>query len=146
MPPELRTSPAQLSAPPTVELVFSARRMGADPEQSVVDRWGRCHDVANLHIFDGSVFPTAAAVNPTSTICALSLRFAEQLYGQRRMRSALSATDRATFRAIVDVLLPGCATLPAGNSVGVAASAMSHLRATDQEAWSAIRLEALGAY
>ena len=36
---------------------------------SVVDPWGMAHDVANLGIVDGSVFVTAGAANPTSTIC-----------------------------------------------------------------------------
>ena len=48
-------------------------RMGEDPETSVVNGWGRCHDVRNLFIVDGSVFVTSAAVNPTSTIQALAL-------------------------------------------------------------------------
>lgn len=48
-------------------------RMGNDPERSVVNGWGRCHDVKNLFIVDGSIFVTSAAVNPTSTIQALAL-------------------------------------------------------------------------
>ena len=48
-------------------------RMGSDPGRSVVDRWGRCHDVKNLFIVDGSIFVTSAGVNPTSTIQALAL-------------------------------------------------------------------------
>ena len=48
-------------------------RMGHDPRNSVVDSWGRCHDVKNLFIVDGSIFVTAGAVNPTSTIQALAL-------------------------------------------------------------------------
>ena len=48
-------------------------RMGDDPATSVVDRWCMTHDVPNLGIVDGSVFVTAGAVNPTSTIGALAL-------------------------------------------------------------------------
>ena len=48
-------------------------RMGNDPENSVVNSWGRSHDVKNLFIVDGSIFVTAAAVNPTCTIMALAL-------------------------------------------------------------------------
>ena len=47
--------------------------MGNDPETSVVNAWGRSHDVKNLFIVDGSVFVTAGAVNPTSTIQAVAL-------------------------------------------------------------------------
>jgi choline dehydrogenase-like flavoprotein len=51
-------------------------RMGADPEQSVVDPHGRSHDVANLWVCDNSVFPSALAANPALTIMALALRTA----------------------------------------------------------------------
>ncbi|MET0659335.1 MAG: GMC family oxidoreductase [Steroidobacteraceae bacterium] len=63
--------------------LMGSARMGNDPERSVVDKWGRCHDVPNLYIFDASVFVTSGAVNPTGTICALALRFARQLARER---------------------------------------------------------------
>ena len=58
-------------------------RMGDDPAGSVVDRWGRAHDVPNLFIVDGSVFVTSAAVNPTTTIQALALRTADYIVRTR---------------------------------------------------------------
>lgn len=64
--------------------LMGTARMGNDPETSVVDRWGRSHDVPNLFVFDGSVFPTAGAVNPTGTICALALRGASHIVANRR--------------------------------------------------------------
>ena len=54
-------------------------RMGDDPATSVCDRWGRTHDIENLYISDGSVFPTAGCENPTITIVALVLRQAEYI-------------------------------------------------------------------
>jgi choline dehydrogenase-like flavoprotein len=54
-------------------------RMGDAPYGSVVDRWGRSHDVPNLFVVDGSVFVTSAAVNPTTTIQALALRTADHI-------------------------------------------------------------------
>jgi choline dehydrogenase-like flavoprotein len=54
-------------------------RMGDDPATSVVDRWGRAHDVPNLFIVDGSLMVTSAAVNPTPTIQALALRTADYI-------------------------------------------------------------------
>ena len=54
-------------------------RMGTDPAQSVVNAWGRSHDVKNLFIVDGSIFVTSGGVNPTSTIQALALYIAEQM-------------------------------------------------------------------
>ena len=49
-------------------------RMGNDPAHSVVDQYGRAHDVPNLFIYDGSVFVTSSGFNPTATICAIALR------------------------------------------------------------------------
>jgi choline dehydrogenase-like flavoprotein len=60
-------------------------RMGDRPYGSVVDRWGRAHDVPNLFLVDGSVFVTSAGVNPTPTIQALALRTAD--YIKREARS-----------------------------------------------------------
>ena len=54
-------------------------RMGTDPARSVVNEWGRCHDVRNLFIVDGSIFVTSAAVNPTNTIQALALYIADTI-------------------------------------------------------------------
>jgi choline dehydrogenase-like flavoprotein len=59
-------------------------KMGDDPASSVVDRWGRAHDVPNLYVFDGSVWPTSSGMNPTATIAALALRFTEHLIATRR--------------------------------------------------------------
>jgi choline dehydrogenase-like flavoprotein len=58
-------------------------RMGDDPASSLVDRWGMAHDVPNLGVIDGSVFVTAGAANPTSTIAALALRTADHLVSNR---------------------------------------------------------------
>ena len=54
-------------------------RMGKDPDNSVVNEWGRAHDVKNLFIIDGSIFVTSAGVNPTNTIQALALYVADQM-------------------------------------------------------------------
>jgi choline dehydrogenase-like flavoprotein len=59
--------------------LMGTARMGTDPERSVVNAWGRCHDVRNLFIVDGSIFVTAAAVNPTNTIQALALYIADTM-------------------------------------------------------------------
>jgi choline dehydrogenase-like flavoprotein len=59
--------------------LMGTTRMGTDPKTSVVNEWGRCHDVRNLFIIDGSIFVTAAAVNPTNTIQALALHIADNI-------------------------------------------------------------------
>jgi choline dehydrogenase-like flavoprotein len=59
--------------------LMGTARMGTDPARSVVNKWGRAHDVKNLFIVDGSIFVTSAGVNPTSTIQALALYVADQM-------------------------------------------------------------------
>jgi len=54
-------------------------RMSANPDDGVVNEFGRAHDVPNLYVSDGSVFTTGAAANPTLTIVALALRQAEHI-------------------------------------------------------------------
>ena len=54
-------------------------RMGIDPTRSVVNEWGRSHDVKNLFIADSSVFVTSAGVNPTSTLQAVALYIADAM-------------------------------------------------------------------
>ncbi|HEY5350611.1 MAG TPA: GMC family oxidoreductase [Candidatus Lustribacter sp.] len=62
--------------------LVGAARMGRDPDTSVVDQFGRTHDVANLFICDGSVLPTQGSANPGLTIMALSARIADYLITQ----------------------------------------------------------------
>ena len=64
--------------------LLGTARMGQNPQNSVVDRWGRCHDVPNMFIIDGSIFTTSACINPTATIQALALRTADYLKGEAR--------------------------------------------------------------
>ncbi|MBT4486900.1 MAG: GMC family oxidoreductase [Rhodospirillaceae bacterium] len=59
--------------------LMGTARMGSDPERSVVNEWGRSHDVRNLFVIDGSIFVTSAGVNPTRTIQALALYVADQM-------------------------------------------------------------------
>ena len=54
--------------------LMGTAKMGNDPKKSITDKWGRCHDVENLFIVDGSLFVTSSGVNPTPTIQALALR------------------------------------------------------------------------
>ena len=63
--------------------LLGTAKMGNDPGNSVVDPWGRCHDIPNLFIFDGSTWPTSSGMNPTATIAAMALRCAEHLVEQR---------------------------------------------------------------
>jgi choline dehydrogenase-like flavoprotein len=59
-------------------------RMSERPEDGVVDRNGRAHDVPNLFVSDGSVFTTGAAANPTLTIVALAIRQGQHIGSEVR--------------------------------------------------------------
>ena len=69
--------------PTGVGHVLGTTRMGDDPATSVVDRWCRTHDVANLYVIDGGVFVTAGSANPTATIMANALRVCEHMIAER---------------------------------------------------------------
>lgn len=58
--------------------VIGTAMMGDDPTSSVVDKFGRSHEIPNLWLCDNSIFPSALDVNPALTIMALSLRAADE--------------------------------------------------------------------
>ncbi len=64
---------------PTFNHQLGGCRMGTDPRTSVVDAFCRTHDVPNLYVVDGSVFPSASEKNPTLTIMALAARTADHI-------------------------------------------------------------------
>ena len=55
------------------------RAMGEDPRRSVVDSRGRHHELENLWITDGSVFPTSLGVNPQLSVYAHARLFATEI-------------------------------------------------------------------
>jgi choline dehydrogenase-like flavoprotein len=69
---------------PLVTPVVSAHVMGGcplgpEPMRSAVDTSGRYHHLANLHVFDGSLFPTSIGANPQLSIYGLVARLATDL-------------------------------------------------------------------
>lgn len=58
---------------------FGTTRMGTDPATSVVDSQCISHEVPNLGIVGGSVFPNASGHNPTETIQALAWRLGDHI-------------------------------------------------------------------
>lgn len=62
--------------------LVGAVRMGSDPSTSVVDKFGRTHDIPNLFVCDGSILPTQGSANPGLTIQALAARTANYLIQQ----------------------------------------------------------------
>lgn len=65
--------------------LLGTAKMGEDPATSVVDAEGRAHDVPNLFIADGSIWPTSSGTNPTATIAAMALRCAEGIVRTRNL-------------------------------------------------------------
>jgi choline dehydrogenase-like flavoprotein len=63
--------------------MLGTAKMGDDPQTSVVDGWGRAHDVPNLYVLDGSVWPTSSGMNPTPTIAAFALRAVDRMIRER---------------------------------------------------------------
>jgi choline dehydrogenase-like flavoprotein len=61
---------------PESKHLLGTARMGTDPKKSVADPWGRLHDLDNVWICDGSIWPTSTAFNPTLTQQALAWRTA----------------------------------------------------------------------
>lgn len=126
-------------------------RMGLDPLTSVCDRWGFTHRIRNLGIIDGSLFPTASGMNPTSTICALALRTAQRLIDQRGVPAHrptqlfaptplrqptisaeppaqdFTAEERARLGAIGDILIPSADGMPSASEVAVAGDLLDAL-------------------
>jgi choline dehydrogenase-like flavoprotein len=51
--------------------------MGADPTQSVVNRWSQAHDARNLFVTDGAQMASTNCVNPSLTYMALTARAAD---------------------------------------------------------------------
>lgn len=80
-----------LSLDPQTVMVSSAHMMGTcamgeDQERSVVDSYGRSHQILNLFVADASVLPTSVSVDPSWTIMAIASRTAEYIaYNWRRL-------------------------------------------------------------
>jgi choline dehydrogenase-like flavoprotein len=59
--------------------VMGGCAMGSDPRDSVVDASGRHHQVRNLSVHDGSIFPTSLGTNPQLSIYAQAARLSSAL-------------------------------------------------------------------
>ncbi|WP_019452118.1 GMC family oxidoreductase [Cupriavidus sp. BIS7] len=75
--PQAREAIGQLPLKKFRALLFSAHLMGGcamsdDPTRGVVNSAGRHHQLENLSVFDGSVFPTSIGANPQLSVFALT--------------------------------------------------------------------------
>jgi choline dehydrogenase-like flavoprotein len=81
---EARAAIAGLALGPETATVVSAHVMGGcplgpDPRRAVVDLAGRHHQVENLYVLDGSLFPTSIGANPQLSIYAVTAKLASGL-------------------------------------------------------------------
>jgi len=53
--------------------------IGSDPRRAVVDGSGRHHQLANLYVLDGSLFPTSIGANPQLSIYGIVAKLADGL-------------------------------------------------------------------
>jgi len=66
--------------------VMGGCAMGAEPRRSVVDEAGRHHQLGNLSVHDGSIFPTSVGANPQLSIYAQAARLSSALAAELRPR------------------------------------------------------------
>jgi hypothetical protein len=76
--------------------LVGACRMGINPATSVIDGFGRTHDIPNLFVCDGSVMPTQGSANPGLTIMAIAARTADYLISQG---ATVFTSDRRSAQA-----------------------------------------------
>ena len=53
--------------------------MGEDPKTAVTDSLGRHHQLHNLSVHDGSLFPTSIGANPQLSVYGLTAQLASAL-------------------------------------------------------------------
>src|SRR5579884_297028 len=103
-----------LRQPPCQVHMMGTARMGDDPSCSVTNSFGQTHDVPNLYLAGGALFPTGSCLNPTLTLLALAWRTAEHI--QARLAGAAS---RGASGGPAGLGLPtGCGSAPAGRTAG----------------------------
>ena len=74
----------QLRMAPFLTRIGTAHLMGGcgmneDARHGVVNSWGQHHQIENLSIIDGSVFPTSIGANPQLSIYGLAAKFVESI-------------------------------------------------------------------
>ncbi|NIF17504.1 GMC family oxidoreductase [Pantoea sp. Cy-639] len=67
--------------------VMGGCAMGEDSRQAVCDSLGRHHQLENLSIHDGSLFPTSIGANPQLSVYALAARLSDGLAGRLAPRA-----------------------------------------------------------
>jgi choline dehydrogenase-like flavoprotein len=115
-----------LSTVPTGAHVFGTMRMGTNPKTSVTDPMGRMHDLDNVLVTDGSVFPTSSGHNPTLTIMSVAWHSMEKFLGTANA-SAAATTPTKVLGEQTELPTTGLKE-NAGIALGAAAAGMAGVR------------------
>jgi gluconate 2-dehydrogenase alpha chain len=78
-----------IDSPSASRHVMGTMRMGADPTASVCDPVGKMHDLGNVWVADGALFPTSSGFNPTLTLQTLALWVAANMVSPANPTSVL---------------------------------------------------------
>jgi choline dehydrogenase-like flavoprotein len=68
---------SRVSVPGATNHEMGTARMGRDPRTSVLDGFGRAHDVPNLFVTDGACMTSSPCQNPSLTFMAITARAAD---------------------------------------------------------------------
>ncbi|HET9046734.1 MAG TPA: GMC family oxidoreductase, partial [Casimicrobiaceae bacterium] len=68
-----------LATPVVSAHVMGGAPLGVDPRHAACDPQGRFHHLANLHVMDGSLFPTSIGANPQLTIYGVVAKLSSAL-------------------------------------------------------------------
>ncbi len=66
-------------SPPGGQHIMGGTIMGSDPLASVTNENAQCHDIPNLVLGGGGIFPTSSCVNSTYTIHAMAMKSAQHI-------------------------------------------------------------------
>ena len=87
---------APLMTPVVSAHVMGGCPMGSDERRTAVDSTGRLRHLANVHVVDGSLFPTSIGANPQLSIYAIAARLADGI-------AATLKTGRAGEHVLISV-------------------------------------------
>lgn len=72
--------------------------MSENPTRAVVNSRGRHHQIANLSVMDGSVFPTSIGANPQLSIYALTAQNATALAKELGSQESVAKQTRPALQ------------------------------------------------
>lgn len=90
---------APLVTPVVSAHVMGGAPLGPDPQRAVVDPHGRHHQLENLYVVDGSLFPTSIGANPQLSIYAFAGKLSTALAAELRGSEAGEPTRAEAGRA-----------------------------------------------